>query len=730
MPNNHDYSAVRLIALVLSGEAEPGGRKVCAAWEHGHSSYVYISEETDTARGREVMSRVLHSLLAMIAAILLAAGSIAPCRAAVDGGPELGMMDSIGEVTDVVVGHNNRGPYYLSWMNFDSDGVAVVINGRSLRKGSDYNLDVSKGMISFNSVLATDAIVRVSYHVLPGKSARATGAGSIPVTLNLRSSASGNLRVTGLYAPDDPKNPNAAKSIIGLGGDRTWGAGKYDSMFLVSQRNDDKSDGALWDRSAAKFGGNTSIGKFKFSGSFLHSGQEFEGGKEYKTGVGKEAMSFSTAFAASKTVQASASYASSEDTAGEHKGARNVTNEQRLTFTPQKSTNLSFLHSTSELRSAAGAEDTVDSRGVQLSSTVIPRLALRSSFTQRMSESAGAEQSVTAGVTAKPIDSMSVDVDYGTLENNTVGNQVSTGVKVSTKPIEQLAVQAVYTGVDSTKLGETTKTSVAIQAAPVKNVQLKGSVTNSADPVNESFQRDLAVSSTPARFARLSAMFSQKGINDTDDVTKGAELQLLPSKRATLSAACRYAESGPQVLTIYDYSATTKPWDFLNLAGNYRQRDLRDADALDSADVRMSLAPARIFSLTGEYQANPEDKNGQVQVFDSQSVGLTTRIGSVGLETNYFQKNEYDDNRLSDERKVGLAVPLFGHGRLTTGYTLGRVLDGSEAASRSYSLGYSHSVGSDFSLSLTGYYTQYLQDKMLQPDKTEVSAEASLGARF
>ena len=688
-------------------------------------------EETDSARGREVMSKAFYSLLAMMAAALLAGGSITPCRAAIGGGSELGMVDSIGQVTDVVVGHNNRGPYNLTWTNFDPNGVSAVINGRSLRKGADYNLDISKGIISFNSVLANDALVRVSYRVLPGKSKRATGPGSIPVTLNLRSSASGNLRVMGLYAPDDPKNPNAAKSIFGLGGDRSWGGGKLDSLFLVSQRNDNSGgNGALWDRAAMKFGGATSLGAFKFSGTYLHSGQEFEGGKEYQTGVGKEAMNFSTAFAPTKTVQASASYMSSEDTAGEKKGARNVTNEQRLTFTPRQATKLSFLHSTSQLTSAAGVHDAISTSGVQLSSTVIPRLALRSSFTQRISDSAGAEQVMTAGLTAKPMDSVSLDVDYGTLENNTVGSQTSTGVKVTATPLKQLAVQAGHSVVDSTTLGETTKTSVAIQAAPMKNVQIKGSMVDDMDPVNQRFQRDLAVSSTPARFAKFSALFSQKGINSMDDVTKGAELQLLPSKRAKLSAACRYAEAGPRVLTIYDYAAETKPWAFLDFVGSYRQRNLKAADALNSAAVKMSVAPARIFALTGEYQANPEDKNGQVRTFNSSSVGLATHFGSVGLETNYFQKNEYADERMSDERKVGLAVPVFGHGRLTTGYKLGRVLDGSEAASRSYLLGYSHAVGSDFSLSLTGYYTQYLQNKMLQPEKTEVTAEASLGARF
>jgi selenocysteine lyase/cysteine desulfurase len=60
------------------------------------------------------------------------------------------MVDSVGDVTDVIVGHGTRGPYALSWTNFDTDGISVVINGRSLRKGQDYNIDTAGGVISFN----------------------------------------------------------------------------------------------------------------------------------------------------------------------------------------------------------------------------------------------------------------------------------------------------------------------------------------------------------------------------------------------------------------------------------------------------------------------------------------------------------------------------------------------------------------------------------------------------
>lgn len=350
-------------------------------------------------------------------------------------------------------------------------------------------------------------------------------------------------------------------------------------------------------------------------------------------------------------------------------------------------------------------------------------------MTQRVSDTAGNERAFSAGMTAKPIDQVNLELGYGTLQNAAVGQQMSTDVKVTANPIKQLAVQAAYSGVDSTIAGQTTKTNVAIQAAPVANVQIAASAADNVVNSTRQFQRDVSLTSTPLRFAKVMAMYSQKGVNDLDDVTQGAQLELTPLRNTKFAAGYKYAEAGPRALTIYDYSAQSKPWDFLSFVGSYRQRDLNIADAPDSSAVSVALGP-KVFALTGEYQSNPENKDGAIQNFNSTSVGIRTKVGSVGVETNYFERNDYLIDQLSDEKKLNLAMPVFGHGKLTTGCKFGRTLGAVEQTSRTYLLGYQHSIGSDFSLSFTGYYTQYIQTRMCPPGKDEVSAEASLGAKF
>ncbi len=693
--------------------------------------------------------------------VVLMLGAAGPCRAAEPAATQLGIADSIGGVTDVLVGHNNKGPYYLSWTNFKTDVISVVVNGRMLQKGADYNIDPSKGIISFNSVVANDAIVRVSYQTDPAKSKRAVSGASIPVNLSLRNSASGSLSLTGMYIQNDPKNPDAGRSIIGIGGDRKWTAGKLTSQFLVSQSNDDSVKGDTWERSAMKLGGDTALGMFKFTGSYLHAGQSFAGGKEYNTGVGKDVMQFTTSVSPTKSLAADASYTSTEETAGANKGNRTVSNTQNMVFTPAASTKLSFANTTSELTNARGVKSHTSTRGFNFTSSAINRVALRSSMVTKFSEAAGEERAFNAGVNAKPIDQMTLDIAYGTLDNKVVGQQTSTDlkmtaapikdvsvaaaygtlenkvvgqqtttdVKVTASPVKQVAIQASYLGVDSTVAGETTKTNLAIQASPFAHTQIKASAADSIVNANKQYERDVSLTSTPLRFAKFVAAFSQKGVNNMDDVTQAAQLELTPLRNTKLSAGYRYAEAGRQELTIYDYAAQTKPLDFLSFTGSYRMRSLNTAEIADSRAMSLSLGP-KTFSLTGEYVSNPEDKNGAIQNFDSTSVGIKTRVGSVGVETNYLQRDDRVTAIVTDEKKLSLALPVFGHGKLTTGCKFGRSLGKVDMSSRTYLLGYQHSIGSDFSLSFTGYYTQYLQQKMLMPGKDEVTAEASLGARF
>lgn len=714
-------------------------------------------------RGTVSSAMTMRGLVALIAAAVAAALFVAsPCLSqSITGGSDY--------VTDVIVGKNTKGPYSLSWTDIDTDSLSVVINGRSLKRNKDYRIDPAKGVLSFDSVLINDAIVRVSYRTIPGKSKRAGGQLNIPITLDLLQGQDASMQVTGLYAQDDPKNPDAAKTVVGLGGERKWAAGKANSLLLLSQRHTaggSGDQGDFWSRAGFKFDGDTSVGALKFSGSVLHSGSDFAGANEYGLGLGKEARSFAAEYAPGGPLSARAVYEQAEDTAGKTKGTRSLIHEQSLVYSPGDATKLSLTHSLRETAAAAegsekkvdsnlirldqrlgarasatasfedasisagGAQDQVRTQSLQLTGSPSANLSLRGALSQKNSELHGEEQQLSAGFTAAPNKQVKLDVDVGALENDNVGEQTRTDVKLTTSPIPQLAVQAAYSGADSSKLGQTSSANLKFQAKPTDNIELAGSFVDSAQNDECRFQRDLTLSSSPTDSAKLSALFSQKGINDWDDVTRGAVLELTPASHTKLGAGYTYTEAGAQTLRVRDYSVSTRPWSFFSATGSLRDRDIEHVGAPDTASITVSLAPVRYFTISGDYQSNPEDKKGVVQHYRAANVGLSTRIGSVGLSGAFTEKDEYQIDRMSDEKRFGLEMPAFGNGRLNTGYKIGRFFGAGEAVSQTYSLGYQHSIGSDFSLSLTGYYTRWLQDRMPVPEKTEVSAEASLGIRF
>ncbi len=668
-------------------------------------------------------ARILITLAALLGLVTLAV----PCVAVPAGGAN--------SVDDVVVGRNIKGPYTLTWTDIDPASVTVIFNGRTLKKGENYNIDTAKGMISFTSVVLNDAIVRVCYNIIPGKSKQNAGKVNVPVTLNVFQRQDASLQVTGLYAQDDPKNPNATKTVVGLGGEKKWAQSSISSQFFVSQRNDDKSNGqtgSAWDKSAFRIGTLTDTGRLKFSGSMVHAGGEFQGGKETGLGSGKDTTSLAMDYSAGKRVQFSAGMQRTEDTAGKDKGNQSTVLQQTMVASPTDSTTVALTHSTTETSTASGSGTTVDSSGVKVDQGFGGNTKATVSFENAniaSGEKTDQVQTTQAHISTAPVKQVSVDVNVVQKDSAQQGKLSQQNVSTVIKPIEQVAVTAAHS-ITETADSEKTATNVNLTATPLKNTELVGSVALRTDNQNQQFQRDLRVVTKPVEFAKFTAGFSQRGINEDDDVTKSAAVELSPLSNLQISAGYTYAESGAQIMTIRDYAATTKPWGFFSISGSVRDREVVNDSALDSKSMQVALSPLNLFTLTGGYQSNPEDKKGQIQTYNATNVGMQMRLGSVGVSTGYSSKDEYMVRRMSDERRIGFDVPMFRNGKLITGVKIARMLDGSEYSTRTYSLGFSHSVGQAFSLSLTGYYTNYMHNNVSMPEKDEYSAEASLGLKF
>lgn len=671
---------------------------------------------------------LLSNIAAMLLAVYIGFAVLTPSCFAVP--------QKVGDtITDVVVGRNAKGPYTLSYVDFDPGSVRVVLNGRTLKKGEDYNVDAGKGLISFNAVVLNDVLVSVSYNLIPGKSKQNAGTVNVPVILNVFQRKDANVQVTGLYAQDDPRNPDATKTIVGLGGEKTWAQTKIGTQFFVSQRNDPKEDaqtGGTWERSAFKVSSETDTGKVRLTASMLHAGSEFAGGKETGLGVGKEVMSLALSTSPIKSVRFTAGMQQTEDTAGASKGNRSTIQEQNLVVTPNDATTVSLVHRTTETSTAAGSGNTVDSSAVRIDQKLAGNTNATVSFENASIETGSATDRVRttqANISTAPIKQVSVNASLTQRDSELLGQETQQNVGVTIKPVDQVTVTAAHSAVENAS-GEKTKTDISLKASPLRNTELTGNVALRTNNAEERFQHDLRLTTKPVEFVKFTAGFAQSGVNENDNVTKSASLELTPFAHTQISAGYIYAEDGSRIMTVRDYAAVSKPWRFVTFSGKLRDREARNDEAVDTKAVQVALSPFDRFVLTGAYQSNPEDTRGLVQLYNATNLGLRVRLGTVGLTTDYCSKEEYTFNRLSDERRFGLDVPVFRNGKLTTGVKLARFLDGSELATRTYSLGYTHNVGSTFNLSLTGYFTDYRQNKVTLPEKSEYSAEASLGIKF
>lgn len=638
-----------------------------------------------------------------------------------------------GIVTDVIVGRNNKGPYHLSWTEIDPKSVVAVINGRTLGR-DEYAIDTSKGTVSFSAVLLRDALVRFTYSLTP-KSKKNAGNTSIPVTLKLLSKDDANLQITGLHVAADPGNPNAGKTIIGLSGERAWSAGKVNSQLLTSQDNDapDRDQGSAMDRSVLKVGAEAGNGPLKFTGSLLNAGEKFSGEKEFGIAAGRQESDFAVRFNPGKRVEAAASMKTVEDTAGKNKGSGSVVHEQTLALTPSDATRVSLSHTVKETHTAAADSEkkTQTSRlnvDQQIGDTTKASLTMENTTVDASGKSEDTSIQKLS-VASKPVEQVNISAHVQQKNSDSAGEEFSAAAVVQVKPGNQMAIEAAHSTVQSSVSGVATDTSVAVKALAPGNTEIKAALVEKSARDLDKYQRDISLVSRPTGYARITGVFSQKGINDQDHVTTGAALELTPFSHTRLGGGYTYIDNGASVLRISDFSASSRPWNFLEFSGSYRDREARQDNAVDSTVVKLALAPRKSFSLTAAYQSNPENEKGEIQPHDLSTIGARMRFGTVGLSAEVSKREDRRLMQESEERSIGLELPAFGTGRLTTGYRMARLFGSAETGTDTYTLGFRRDIGSTFNLLLSGRYTQY-KGATADPNRAEYGADASLGIRF
>ena len=366
-----------------------------------------------------------------------------------------------------------------------------------------------------------------------------------------------------------------------------------------------------------------------------------------------------------------------------------------------------------------------------LNTAAAPGIDVKLSTVQQQSTQTGDVSSYAAAVKVSPKGVPVVLQGTGTQKQSSNGGvEQNYDATFALDPAKFFNVNGAISSTESRAKGVNGKSNFSMC---LKSGVAEVSATMTGTTVNDKqqYQRVVNLISSPFTFAKLTAQFQQNGVNQNDDVTKFAVIELAPLARTKLSTGLRCVEKGNSVLTIYDYGAESSLWNLFTFKGSLRNRQLQDGVAPDSKNVMVALRPTTGFAITGEYNENPEDaKTGVVQPVNTTGVGVDMKLGSVGVSSNYTSKEEYQVNRMSDECKLGFEVPAFGGGKLTTDVKVSRLLSTSDTMTRTYSLGFKRDLGSDFNLVFSGFYSQSLQDNELVDDKTETGVQATLGMKW
>lgn len=674
---------------------------------------------------------------------------------------------NIDSITDVFIGKDTKGPYVLNWNNVETDSEMVIVSGRKLTRGQDYTIDYASGAIAFSEPLPQDAIIRVTYKGLPEKSKSTGGGLGAPLSARLLESDKISLDATGFYRGAGAATAREGTSVFGLSSSmKLRQDSDISSTFLITNGplSQNGETPGLLDRAALKLGAATNIGGLSFKGSLARVGDQFGGSKEYGLQHAKELLDLSAAMGKpTDVVYASFSYKEQEDIGGAQKGAMQSTSEQKVVLNLLDESKVTVSRAANERETANGAASGTTTDVIQLdqglgqkttatasmqmaetntggstSETKTSRVALQSSaidkvqfqggVTWKDSGQAGTETGVDLGMRVTPTGKMSVDANYSNVDSDVSGQRTTTGLRIAANPLDRTELVADFSTLE-TDTGGQIAAGVKVATRPVEQMKVEASYAGKqiVDGADEQ-QRALKVEGVAANYVKISAGLGEKEIGEQQQFSKEAAVEVAPNDRLRLATGYKMSGDGENENTTRDYSGMLKPVQNVEVSGSYRNRDYAGNDELNSRALRLALGQAGVFRLTGQYAYNPEDNNGNVQRFSSTALGIEMRVGILGITGAYTEKDEYVANSLSQEKQVGLSVPIFGYGKLSTGFRLAQAFALSEQDTYTYSIGYTHIIGSSFSLSLTGELTRLEAESLVPQD--EYKATAKLGMKF
>jgi len=318
-----------------------------------------------------------------------------------------------------------------------------------------------------------------------------------------------------------------------------------------------------------------------------------------------------------------------------------------------------------------------------------------------------AATNTSLALTVTPTDKTKVQADLAQASAGPGGTTQSAALSVDTQATKTLAVSAAFNDQNRPGTASDSQTiSLKTVLAPSKAYSLQTSADQSRLGTATTDQQSVTLALTPKSTIQLSAGFSMR--------QKSADSSAIPveTSEATIGGSLH-------------------PLPMLEVSGSYKSRlapasDTNPSDLFDTSAAQVAFTPVKSFKLTGTYIQNPDDGSDTLQRLARRGVGVETSLGALGLSGGCDWSRAYGTPDVEQTIHAALGLRFSNATQLSVGYqTQQNLLDASVPLATAYTVGFTHTLGDRFSLSLSGKRQQAASTT--SPD---YNATARLGMKF
>ena len=318
--------------------------------------------------------------------------------------------------------------------------------------------------------------------------------------------------------------------------------------------------------------------------------------------------------------------------------------------------------------------------------------------------------------------------------------QTQSSLALTLTPSRQTNVSANLSEAAAGNSGTTRSVALSVNSQATKTLDVSAGYNSQNLPgaASDSQAINLKTVLTPGKTYSVQAAADQSKIGAATTDRQSVTLALTPKPSVQLQAGFSLrqtsADGSPDTLGTSEATVggTLRPFSALELSGSYKSRmapgtDTNSADLLDTSAAQVAFTPIKDFRVTGTYAQNPDDGGDTLQRLARRGLGLETHFGALALSGGCDWSRTYDTPAVEQTIHANLGLRFSAATQLSVGYqTEQNRLDPAVPLATAYTLGFTHTLGDRFSLSLSGKRRQ-----AAATDATpDYNATASLGMKF